>query len=180
MTFDRDKEISDNLALVTYMIEKYWPKFDEDLFQTGCVGLIKAVDSYDPNRGVKKSTYYGKCILNEIYMSNRKYAAIKNGKNIKHISLNNIIEDNIEYIDLIPDKTNIEEEVIINDEYNTLYSAYNNLNDIDKLIIKYTFGLFNTSRKTQTEIGNLVNMSQASVSKRSKKILDIMRGDMNE
>lgn len=180
MTFDRDKEISDNLALVTYMIEKYWHKFDEDLFQTGCMGLIKAVDSYDPNRGVKKSTYYGKCILNEIYMSNRKYAAIKNGKNIKHISLNNIIEDNIEYIDLIPDKTNIEEEVIINDEYNALYSAYNNLNDIDKLIIKYNFGLFNTPKKTQTEIGNLVNMNQASVSKRSKKILDIMRGDMNE
>ena len=180
MTFDRDKEISDNLALVTYMIEKYWPKFDEDLFQTGCIGLIKAVDSYDPNRGVKKSTYYGKCILNEIYMSNRKYAAIKNGKNIKHISLNNIIDDNIEYIDLIPDKTNIEEEVIINDEYNALYSAYNNLNNTDKLIIKYSFGLFNTPKKTQTEIGNLVNMSQASVSKRSKKILDIMRGDMNE
>ena len=180
MTFDRDKEISDNLALVTYMIEKYWHKFDEDLFQTGCMGLIKAVDSYDPNRGVKKSTYYGKCILNEIYMSNRKYAAIKNGKNIKHISLNNIIEDNIEYIDLIPDKINIEEEVIINDEYNALYSAYNNLNDIDKLIIKYNFGLFNTPKKTQTEIGNLVNMNQASVSKRSKKILDIMRGDMNE
>lgn len=180
MTFDRDKEISDNLALVTYIIEKYWPKFDEDLFQTGCMGLIKAVDSYDPNRGVKKSTYYGKCILNEIYMSNRKYAAIKNGKNIKHISLNNIIDDNIEYIDLIPDKTNIEEEVIMNDEYDALYNSYNNLNDTDQLIIKYAFGLFNTPKKTQTEIGDLVNMSQASVSKRIKKILDIMRGDMNE
>ena len=74
----------------------------------------------------------------------------------------------------------INEAKTINDEYNALYSVYNNLNDTDKLIIKYTFCLFNTPKKTQTEIGNLVNMSQASVSKRSKKILDIMRGDMNE
>lgn len=179
MTFDRDKEISDNLALVTYIIEKYWPKFDEDLFQTGCMGLIKAVDSYDPNRGVKKSTYYGKCVLNEIYMSNRKYATVKHGRDAKIMSLNEIVtEDRNERLDYIEANVDVEEEVEKNDEIKRMIEVYDKLEPIEQTIVKHTFGLFESEILNQHQIAKLINGSQPNVSKSLKKILRKMKGLM--
>lgn len=61
---DRDRRIVENMPLVRVIIKKYFPNYtrDDDIFQIGCIGLIKSVDTYDFNRGSAFSTYAGRCI----------------------------------------------------------------------------------------------------------------------
>ena len=72
---DREALITDNMALVTYMLKKITGSYDEDLYQSGCLGLTKAAQSFDPEKGFKFTTYASRCIMNEIFMefrSNKK------------------------------------------------------------------------------------------------------------
>ena len=81
---ERDKFIEDNMKLVTYTIDKKFPNYKhemidssfEETFQTGCIGLIKAVDKFDENKGYTFSTYAISCIVGEILLSIRE---IKHG-----------------------------------------------------------------------------------------------------
>lgn len=71
---EREAKILDNLPLVTFTIRKYYPTFinNEDIFQDGVVGLIRAVDTFDESRGIVFSTYASVCIINGVRMGFRK------------------------------------------------------------------------------------------------------------
>lgn len=85
---ERDEKIISNLKLVNHILWKQFPNlaYNEDAFQIGCVGLIKAVDTYDENSGAAFSTYASKCISNEISMELRRQR-----RRISEVSMETII-----------------------------------------------------------------------------------------
>ncbi len=87
--YDRDKAISENLGLVHSCAKRFRGKGIEydDLFQAGCIGLIKAVDNFDESRGLKLSTYAVPVILGEIRGLFRDGGAVKISRSLKELSL---------------------------------------------------------------------------------------------
>lgn len=87
--YDRDKAVSENLGLVHSCAKRFRGKGIEydDLFQAGCVGLIKAIDNFDEARGLKLSTYAVPVILGEIKGLFRDGGAVKISRSLKELSL---------------------------------------------------------------------------------------------
>lgn len=106
-TESRNKLITDNMKLVYHCLKKFHIELGsnnyEDLFQDGCIGLIKAADIFDPTKDVKFSTLACKCIMNEIRCTMRKDFADKRLANKDSISLNHKLktDDENEFIDSI-------------------------------------------------------------------------------
>lgn len=172
-----NEEVEKNLPLVSYILNKYFHRWDEDMFQIGCIGLLKAVRTYDASKNVAKSTYYTKCIKNEIDCINRKNNMKKRICN--KISLSSNIAENIELQDILPSSYSIEEELIKKETLELLYKMVDELSSLDKTILILSFGLFNSEKKTQEEISKIIGVSQASISRRIKKILIKLKGKMN-
>ena len=135
---------------------------DEDLFATGILGLVKAVNTFDFDKGFAFSTYAAMCIKNEILMTFRK----------KRVSIAFSIDDNsnlgngekVPYSEIIACDRKFEEEVIEND----LFSEFQKiLSDTEKRIIELYL-----NDKTQTEIAEILGFSQAHVSRTLKKLLE--------
>ena len=177
---DFDKEVEQNLPLVSYVLQKYYHKWDEDMFQTGCLGLIKAVKTFNPNKNINKSTYYTSCIKNEIGSVGRRNNTKKRGKDFVTISLNTEIKkhDNLELQDLIPNDENVENTIVKNEMIALLYELIDTLPDRDKIIIIFSFGLFDYDKKNQCEIAKIVGINQASVSRCVKRMLCKLKGKM--
>lgn len=85
---ERDQKIIENLKLVNHVLWKQFPNLarNEDMFQIGCVGLIKAVDTFNKDAGILFSAYASRCIMNEILMELRKQQ-----KQVSEISMETII-----------------------------------------------------------------------------------------
>lgn len=104
---DREKLIVENLALVHFIIWKYFPGYgrDEDMFQTGCIGLIRAANKFDPDRDIEFSTYASRAIRNEIGMHLRK---LDKRKKIKMISIQEPVNDDQNIEDVLIGETGID------------------------------------------------------------------------
>ena len=170
----RNKLIEHNLRLVAHIVKKYETKSisSDDLISIGTIGLIKGIDSYKPNKGVKLTTYIAKCSENEILMyfrSNKKYN--------NNISLNDVIAHDkdgcdITLIDVLEENNkNIEEDIQIKDNIKKLIKYLNVLNDRELKIIKMRYGLFNEQEKTQKEIASKLHISRSYVSRIEKRAL---------
>lgn len=168
----RDILIERNLRLVAHIAKKYENQKDlqEDLISIGTIGLIKAIDSYKPHHKTKLATYASRCIENEILMhlrGNKKKNLdvslsdiIGTDKDGSEITLEDIIaSQEEEFIDQIEKKDNI----------NKLHIFLNNLTDKEKQIIIMRYGLFQSKRYTQKEIGKMMNMSRSYISRIEKK-----------
>ena len=168
--------IEHNLRLVVYIAKK----FDntgvgvEDLISIGTIGLIKSVNTYNPEKNIKLATYASRCIENEILMYLRR-----NNKTKLEVSIDeplNVDWDGNEL--LLSDILGTEEDVIYRDlenevERKLLIKAIEKLSDREKLIINLRFGL-NTKdgeEMTQKEVANLLGISQSYISRLEKKIM---------
>ena len=170
----RNKLIEHNLRLVAHIVKKYESKAisSDDLISIGTIGLIKGIDSYKKNKGVKLTTYAAKCAENEILMyfrSNKKY------KNT--ISLNDIIAhdkegNDIALIDIIEQSNeNFEDNILFKDKIKNLEQYLNVLSIRELEIIKMRYGLLNTPLKTQKEIAKKLKISRSYVSRIEKRAL---------
>ena len=170
----RNKLITHNLRLVAHIVKKYETKniSADDLISIGTIGLIKGIDSYSPNKGVKLTTYAAKCAENEILMyfrSNKKYN--------NNISLNDVIGHDkdggdITLIDVLEEHTeNIENTLEYKDNIKNLSKYLNILNKRELEIIKMRYGLLNTDELTQNEIANKLHISRSYVSRIEKRAL---------
>ena len=135
---------------------------DEDLFATGILGLVKAVNTFDFDKGFAFSTYAAMCIKNEILMTLRK----------KRVSIAFSLDDNanlgngekVPYLEMIACDRKFEEEVIAN----RLFSEFQkSLSSREKRIIELYL-----NEKTQREIAEISGISQANVSRILKKLLE--------
>ena len=171
-TLSRNKLIEHNLRLVAHISKKYESTSDplEDLISIGTIGLIKAIDTYTLNKGVRIATYASKCIENELLMHLRT-----NKKINKNISLNESIgvdKDGVDVtlLDILPSESNCSyENINLNENIKHLRSYLNILNERELEIIKYRFGLDNYEELTQKEVAKKYGISRSYVSRIEKR-----------
>ena len=179
----RNKLIEHNLRLVAHIVKKYDIKKEqtEDLISIGTIGLIKAVDSFKPEKGHKLTTYASKCIENEILMYLRR-----NSKTKLEVSIDeplNVDWDGNEL--LLSDILGTDEDTIYKDleneaERKILFRALNKLSGREKMIVRMRFGLDHPEGKemTQKEVADLLGISQSYISRLEKKIMTRLRREM--
>lgn len=179
----RSSLIEHNLRLVVYIAKK----FDntgvgvEDLISIGTIGLIKAINTFNPVKKIKLATYASRCIENEILMYLRR-----NSKTKLEVSIDeplNVDWDGNEL--LLSDILGTEEDTIYRDleneaERKLLVRALNKLTSREKLIVRMRFGLDNPEgrEKTQKEVADMLGISQSYISRLEKKIMQRLKKEM--
>ena len=161
--------IEKNLRLVAHVAKKYSTSNIEqdDLISIGTIGLIKGINSFKHDKGVKLSTYIAKCIDNEILMflrSSKKLQAevklsdpIGKDKDDNVVTLQEVLENN---------ERNIEDEVDIKMKIKLLYEKMKELlKEREKSILELRFGLGGKKPKTQNEIAKMMGISRSYVSR---------------
>ena len=170
----RNKLIEHNLRLVAHIVKKYYSscRDQEDLISIGTIGLIKAIDTFDAEKGSKFATYAGRCLQNEILMYFRKLK-----KSSGEISINETIDvdkdgNPLTYIDVIA------VEDTIADDLDTKIKAAKAMRVIngelemrEKEIIIRRFGLCDKKAATQKEIAKELGISRSYVSRLEKSAL---------
>ena len=170
----RNKLIEHNLRLVAHIVKKYEGKKEDndDLISIGTIGLIKGIDTYKSNKGVKITTYCARCIENEILMYFRK-----NNKYKKDISINDSIgydkDGNEIMIQDILQTENIDytKDIELKDNIKLLKEYINVLTPREKEIIINRYGLDNNLEKTQKNISKKMGISRSYVSRIEKRAL---------
>ena len=174
--------IERNLRLVVYIARKFeTTKISiEDLISIGTIGLIKAVNTFDPDKKIKLATYASKCIENEILMYLRKTSKTKN-----EISFDEPLNTDWDGNELLlSDILGTEGDVIfkyIEDEVDKdlLNQAIKKLTKREKVIVELRFGLDNGMEKTQKEVADLLGISQSYISRLEKRIIKRLRKEMS-
>jgi len=173
--------IERNLRLVVYIARKFENTGVgvEDLISIGTIGLIKAVNTFDPAKKIKLATYASRCIENEILMYLRR-----NGKMKSEISFDeplNIDWDGNEL--LLSDILGTDNDLVykyIEDEVDKelLKLAMNHLSRRERCIIELRFGLRDGSEKTQKEVADLLGISQSYISRLEKRIIKRLKKEI--
>ena len=187
--FDEDREyvkeqlITHNLRLVVYIAKK----FDavgagtDDLVSIGTIGLIKAVNTFCPDRNIKLATYASRCIENEILMYLRKSSSLKTEISIDEPL--NVDWDGNELLlsDILGSDANevsagIEQE----DERTLLYALIENLSGRERDIMNMRFGLSGLAEHTQKEVADILGISQSYISRLEKRIILRLRKELDK
>ena len=214
---DRDILITENMGLVHACAHRFAGKGIEyeDLFQAGCMGLVKAFDAFDTERGVKFSTYAVPVILGEIKRLFRDGGTVKVSRSLKELSIRVTKEREIfllktgrePTVSELAEKLLIEEEEVTEalcaaapvvsltvdedeaggqtdipvespeneiTERLSVIKAVSDLEERDRLIIRHRY----YENKTQTETAKILGMTQVQVSRREKKILEVLRKEL--
>lgn len=178
----RDILITHNLRLVVYIAKKFESTGIniEDLISIGTIGLIKAVNTFSPEKNIKLATYASRCIENEILMYLRK-----NQNRRREISIDeplNIDWDGNEL--LLSDVLGTEPDVVSSgiereSERLMLYQAIAGLEERERSIMELRFGLQKGGREhTQKEVADLIGISQSYISRLEKRIIRRLQKDL--
>ena len=175
------KLIEHNIRLVVYIAKKFEnTQTDiEDLISIGSIGLIKAVNSFVPEKNIKLATYASRCIENEILMYLRK--TIKQKSEISLEEPLNVDSDGNELVleDILSqEKDNMAQNMENEIEKEILKKLLTKLNSKEQLIITMRYGLNGDEEKTQKEVADILNISQSYISRIEKKILTKLKKDM--
>ena len=177
----REPLIVHNLRLVVYIAKKFeTPNASaEDLISIGTIGLIKAVNTFSPEKNIKLATYASRCIENEILMFLRKSSQLKNEVSIDEPlntdwDGNELLLSDILGTDDDTVSVNIENEA----EKRVLLEAVEKLDEREKLIMELRFGLNNRPEKTQKEVADMIGISQSYISRLEKRIIKRLKKDM--
>ena len=170
----RDILIERNLRLVVYIARKFENTGVgvEDLISVGTIGLIKAVNTFNPEKKIKLATYASRCIENEILMHLRKTS-----KSRQEISLDEPLKcdyDGNELLlsDILQDSDEgIEDEINLQEEIARLNEVIKELNPREKEILYLRYGLGGEEELTQKEAADKLNISQSYISRLEKKII---------
>ena len=174
----KNKLIEHNMRLVTHIIKKYYSQNQDqdDLISIGSMGLIKAVMTYDYEKGNRFSTYASKCIENEILMyfrSLKKTAGdlhfdspIDTDKDGNQLTLMDIISDEVSVVDKI--------ELVIRSEQLYEYIE-NSLDEREAEILILRYGLYNRYPLTQREVAKKLGISRSYVSRIEKKAIEKLK-----
>ncbi len=179
----REKLIVHNLRLVVYIARKFEsPQSSvEDLISIGTIGLIKAVNTFSPERNIKLATYASRCIENEILMFLRKSTQLKNEVSIDE-PLNTDWDGNeLLLCDILgsePDTVNINIEKEL--ETQQLLLAVSKLSDREAKIMELRFGLNGYKEHTQKQVADMLGISQSYISRLEKKIIERLKAELEK
>ena len=179
----REKLIVHNLRLVVYIAKKFESAQTcvEDLISIGTIGLIKAVNTFSPERNIKLATYASRSIENEILIFLRKTTQLKNEVSIDE-PLNTDWDGNeLLLCDILGSEsdtvsTDIEKEL----EVHNLLLAVANLNPREASIMELRFGLNGKKEHTQKEVADILGISQSYISRLEKKIISRLKKELTE
>ena len=172
-----DKLIVHNLRLVVYIAKKFDTGSNiEDLISIGTIGLIKAVNTFCPDRNIKLATYASRCIENEILMFFRNQK-----KTAQDVFISDPIDtdkdgNTLTLIDVIADKSDIADEIdtkIKVEKLRVILPVC--LTERERLIIEMRYGLCGREELTQREIAKKLNISRSYVSRIEKSALEKLR-----
>lgn len=170
--------IEHNLRLVAHVIKKYYASANDqdDLISIGTIGLIKAIDSFNPDKGIRLSSYASKCVENEVLMFFRGQK-----KSAQDVSINEPIDTDkdgnaLTLMDTMCNDEDIIESLDVKMKCDSLYGYIEkNLNPREKKIIILRYGLFGHKPLTQREVAKKMDISRSYVSRIEKKALEDLK-----
>ena len=180
----RNMLIEHNMRLVAHVVKKYQCQdYDtEDLLSAGTIGLIKAVNTFDVDKGSRLATYAARCVENEILMLLRAgkkrakevslFEPISTDKDGETVSLVDVIEmENPKTID----------QLILDQDIKELYQAFDQkLTENEKQVISMRYGLFKGKEHTQREVAGVLGISRSYVSRIEKKAIGKLREEFEK
>ena len=180
----RNMLIEHNMRLVAHVVKKYQCQdYDtEDLLSAGTIGLIKAVNTFDVDKGSRLATYAARCVENEILMLLRAgkkrakevslFEPIGTDKDGETVSLVDVIEmENPKTID----------QLILDQDIKELYQAFDQkLTENEKQVISMRYGLFKGKENTQREVAGVLGISRSYVSRIEKKAIGKLREEFEK
>lgn len=178
----RDELITHNLRLVVYLAKKYEGSGvpSEDMVSIGTIGLIKAVNTFRPDRNIKLATYSSRCIENEILMHIRKIANQKT-----EVSLDEPINTDWDGNELLlSDVLGTDGDIVMRPleddvDHQLLRQALGRLPEREKQIVSMRFGLGGRQEKTQKEVADIMGISQSYISRLEKRIMLRLRREIS-
>jgi len=177
----RNVLIERNLRLVVYIARKFENTGVgiEDLVSIGTIGLIKAVNTFKPQRKIKLATYASRCIENEILMHLRRSNKIR--AEVSFDEPLNIDWDGNEL--LLSDVLGTENDIIYREleeevDRKLLHTAIDKLSSRERKIMELRFGLRNGKEQTQKEVADLLGISQSYISRLEKRIIKRLRKEI--
>ena len=179
----RSTLIERNLRLVVYISRKFENTgiSIEDLISIGAIGLIKAVNSFDPDKNIKLATYASRCIENEILMVLRKTNRLK-----LEVSFDEPLNTDWDGNELLlSDILGTEPDLVSKDldadiEKQMLHTAIQALNPRERYIVGLRYGLGEDKEHTQKEVADLMGISQSYISRLEKRIIGKLREELQK
>ena len=177
----RERLITHNLRLVVYISKKFESTGIgvEDLVSIGTIGLIKAVNTFDPDKNIKLATYASRCIENEILMYLRKTSQQRNEISIDEPL--NIDWDGNELLlsDVLgTDADEVGSRLESETEKRLLIEAVEKLGGRERFIMQMRFGLLGGREMTQKEVADVIGISQSYISRLEKRILRDLKKEL--
>jgi len=179
----KNRLIEHNLRLVVYIAKKFESTGIgiEDLVSIGTIGLIKAVNTFSPCKGIKLATYASRCIENEILMFIRKSQPQKNEVSIDETL--NVDWDGNELLlsDVLGTENDVVNKGIEQDaERTVLNEAVDKLGEREHKIMVLRFGLKGEKEHTQKEVADIIGISQSYISRLEKKIIAKLKRELEK
>ena len=179
----RQTLIEHNLRLVVYIARKFENTGIgiEDLISIGTIGLIKAINSFNPDKKIKLATYASRCIENEILMVLRRTSRLK-----MEVSLDEPLNTDWDGNELLlSDILGTEPDLVSRDmdadvEKQMLHGAIRRLSPREKHIVDLRFGLQDGRERTQKEVADLLGISQSYISRLEKRIMGKLHDPMEK
>lgn len=179
----RSTLIEHNLRLVVYIAKKYEASgvYLEDLVSIGTIGLIKAINTFVPEKNIKLATYASRCVENEILMYLRKTSRQKVEVSFDE-PLNTDWEGNeLLLSDILNSDTDcITREIDEESDMQMLYGALRKLSSREKTIMDLRFGFTTGIEKTQKEVADMLGISQSYISRLEKRIITRLRKEIKK
>ena len=177
-----EKLFFDNIALIKFIIKKMNLKYNfEECYMVGEEALIKAIKTFDENKGYKFSSYATKCIQYEL----SNYLRYKNRERRKYddylISLDEEIgKYKSTLLELISDGTDLEKDIIETEKNELLKTIISILEPQDKFMLEHYFELWGNEKMSQTKIAQVLGVNQKFVSHRIKRAMRIIKKIMED
>ncbi len=179
----RQKLIEHNLRLVAHVIKKYYSTTNdqEDLISIGTIGLIKAVDSFKPDKGIRLSSYASKCVENEVLMYFRGQK-----KTAQDISMNEPIDTDkdgnaLTLIDTMSNDESIIDSIDMKMKCTSLHIyILKRLTVRERKIIQMRYGIGTAYPLTQREVAKEMGISRSYVSRIEKRALSKLKEEFNK
>ena len=177
------KLIQHNLRLVVYIARKFdnTGVDNDDLISIGTIGLIKAINSFKPDKNIKLATYASRCIENEILMYLRRTARLKS-----EVSFDEPLNTDFDGNELLlsdvlgTSAESVYGEIEATAEKQLLKEALKKLNDRERKIMVLRFGLAGGEEMTQKEVADLLGISQSYISRLEKKIIQRLKKEISK
>lgn len=169
--------IEHNLRLVAHIMKKYYAQASdqEDLISIGTIGLIKAISTFQPTKGIRLATYAARCVENEILMYFRSQK-----KSASDVSLSDFIETSgdgtaLSLMDVISEDTDLVDQISTQEEIRLLRNHLNILEPRERQVLILRYGLNNHAALPQRVVAQQCGISRSYVSRIEKKALEKLR-----